>query len=74
MSQPDEVSGEISSIGEVEPPEPAPQLDAATVSLIESLFADAQIDRTKALELKAVLDQHGVFKAYEDRFLDLFKS
>jgi len=68
----DEVSGEISAIGEVEPP--APPLDPATKSQIESLFADATRDRTKALELKAVLDEHGVFKSYEDRFLDLFKS
>jgi len=40
---------------------------------IESLFAKAHQDRSKALELKAELDRHGVFKRYEDRFLDLFK-
>ena len=77
LSAADEVSGEISSIGEViDPPpiEPAqPSLAPETVSRIESLFSAATRDRTKALELKAILDEHGVFKAYEDRFLDLFK-
>jgi hypothetical protein len=29
--------------------------------------------REAALELKAELDRHGLFKRYEDRFLDLFK-
>jgi proteasome assembly chaperone (PAC2) family protein len=40
---------------------------------IESFFRAAQHDRSKALELKAELDRNGVFKRYEDRFLDLFK-
>lgn len=40
---------------------------------IEALFARAHQDRSQALELKAELDRHGVFKRYEDRFLDLFK-
>jgi hypothetical protein len=40
---------------------------------IETLFAKAHQDRSKALELKAELDRHGVFRRYEDRFLDLFK-
>ena len=39
---------------------------------IETLFEDASADRDKALELKAELDRCGVFKDYEDRFLDLF--
>ena len=41
---------------------------------IETLFAQAKSDRTKAFELKHVLDRLGVFKEYEDRFLDLFKK
>jgi uncharacterized protein len=40
---------------------------------IENLFTKAHQDRSQALELKAELDRHGVFKRYEDRFLDLFK-
>lgn len=41
---------------------------------IEALFQAARKDRSKAFELKQVLDKLGVFKAYEDRFLDLFKK
>lgn len=41
---------------------------------IETLFHQAAQDRTKAFELKQVLDRLGMFKDYEDRFLDLFKK
>lgn len=41
---------------------------------IEQLFAQARRDRAKALELKAELDRQGLFRDYEDRFLDLFKQ
>ena len=41
---------------------------------IETLFAQAEQDRSKAYELKRVLDQLEVFKDYEDRFLDLFRN
>lgn len=41
---------------------------------IETLFSQAKHDRKKALELKAELDRWNLFKRYEDRFLDLFKS
>jgi hypothetical protein len=40
---------------------------------IEALFEQALQDRSKAFELKQELDRLGVFKEYEDRFLDLFK-
>jgi proteasome assembly chaperone (PAC2) family protein len=40
---------------------------------IESLFDQAAKDRSKAFELKQELDRLGIFKEYEDRFLDLFK-
>ncbi len=43
------------------------------VQRIEELFARAATDRTKAFELKRELDRLGLFKRYEDRFLDLFK-
>jgi hypothetical protein len=39
---------------------------------LEALFAEAGKDRAKAFELKQELDRLGVFKDYEDRFLDLF--
>jgi proteasome assembly chaperone (PAC2) family protein len=41
---------------------------------IEELFSQAQRDRSKAYELKSELDRLGVFRDYEDRFLDLFKN
>jgi hypothetical protein len=41
---------------------------------IEGLFRQAARDRSKAFELKQMLDRLGVFKQYEDRFLDLFKG
>ncbi|MBM3992101.1 MAG: hypothetical protein FJ298_13980 [Planctomycetes bacterium] len=48
---------------------PAPDV----VARIEALFAQARRDRSRALELKSELDRHGLFRDYEDRFLDLFK-
>jgi proteasome assembly chaperone (PAC2) family protein len=41
---------------------------------IEDLFQQAVKDRSKAFELKQELDRLGVFKEFEDRFLDLFKK
>jgi len=41
---------------------------------IEQLFQQSQQDRSKAYELKRELDRLGVFREYEDRFLDLFKK
>jgi len=40
---------------------------------IERLFEDARRDPAKAMPLKNELDRLGVFKKYEDRFLDLFR-
>ncbi len=48
-------------------------LSAADKQTIERLFQAAMKDRSKAFELKRELDRLGVFKEYEDRFLDLFK-
>ena len=53
--------------------EPHP-LDAKARRRIEALFAKAGQDISKAMELKRELDRLGVFKTYEDRFLDLFKK
>lgn len=57
-------------------PEPAEEerLSAADQKRIEGLFEQAATDRSKAFELKQELDRLGVFKEYEDRFLDLFKK
>ncbi|HJZ93330.1 MAG TPA: PAC2 family protein [Gemmataceae bacterium] len=41
---------------------------------IEGLFEQAARQRSKAFELKRELDRLGVFKEYENRFLDLFKK
>jgi hypothetical protein len=62
-----------------EPEEPAkasspPPVDAKARRRIESLFDRVRRDRSKAMELKQELDRLGVFKQYEDRFLDLFHS
>jgi len=59
---------------------PAPQsadndaLSAEDERRIEGLFEQASRHRSKAFELKRELDRLGVFKDYEDRFLDLFKK
>jgi proteasome assembly chaperone (PAC2) family protein len=50
------------------------QLSSADAERIEELFDLAEKDRAKSFELKQELDRLGVFKNYEDRFLDLFKK
>lgn len=57
-------------------PEPseAEGIAPAQLQRIEKLFQQAEKDRAKAFELKQELDRLGVFKDYEDRFLDLFKK
>lgn len=57
-----------------QPTEPERQLNQADEQRIEKLFEEAAKDRSKAFELKQVLDRLGIFKDYEDRFLDLFKT
>ena len=42
-------------------------------SQIERLFEEAKKDPGRAMNLKHELDRLGVFKRYEDRFLDLFR-
>ena len=49
-------------------------LNEADRQSIERLFDQSATDRSKAFELKQELDRLGVFKEYEDRFLDLFKT
>lgn len=57
----------------VEPAEEE-RLDPEEERKIENLFEQAARDRSKAFVLKRELDRLGVFKDYEDRFLDLFKK
>jgi proteasome assembly chaperone (PAC2) family protein len=65
----DDEFGLFSATDEVEEPRPAPDDERR----IEDLFSQAQQDRSKAYELKRELDRLGLFKDYEDRFLDIFK-
>lgn len=51
----------------------AVERERETRAHVEALFAEAQRDRAKATQLKAELDRLGLFKQYEDRFLDLWK-
>ncbi len=55
-------------------PDEEPGLKPADAQRIEELFQRAEKDRSKAFELKQELDRLGVFKDYEDRFLDIFKK
>jgi proteasome assembly chaperone (PAC2) family protein len=50
------------------------RLGSADRQRIEALFQEVVKDRSRAFELKQELDRLGVFKEYEDRFLDLFKK
>lgn len=56
-----------------EPPSEAELREREARRHIEELFTAAQRDRGRAPQLKAELDRLGVFKDYEDRFLDLFR-
>lgn len=51
-----------------------PQIDDNTRLHIESLFAQANEERSRAFLLKEELDRLGLFEQYENRFLDLFKK
>lgn len=51
-----------------------PKLPQSIKEKIEKLFELAKKDITKSNELKQELDKWGVYKEYEDRFLDLFKK
>jgi proteasome assembly chaperone (PAC2) family protein len=54
--------------------EPEEKIKPSQEKRIEELFSKAEKDRSKSFELKQELDRLGVFKDYEDRFLDLFKK
>ncbi|MBO0697796.1 MAG: PAC2 family protein [Zavarzinella sp.] len=69
---------ELDGEEEEEPEAPASAsgggLSESDTDRIEGLFEQARRDRKKAFELKRLLDRLGVFKDYEDRFLDLFRK
>jgi proteasome assembly chaperone (PAC2) family protein len=69
----EEPDGEDEEEPEVPAPEPG-RLSPTEADRIERLFDQARRDRKKAFELKQLLDRLGVFKDYEDRFLDLFRK
>lgn len=77
---PMETSGDDSSEAEFEATVPTPEesgpdpIPPDVLEHIEALFAAAREDRSKALQLKSELDRRGLFRRYEDRFLDLFKK
>jgi proteasome assembly chaperone (PAC2) family protein len=68
-----EEAGEADDEFKPEPAEPEGPNEADR-GRIERLFEEAGKNRSKAFELKQLLDRLGVFKDYEDRFLDLFKK
>ena len=73
----DAEGGEDAADGLPVPPAlPSPQeaLTDEQRAAIENLFDQARHDRSRAFELKQELDRLGVFRDYEDRFLDLFQS
>lgn len=69
----EESSVEEESAEEATPAE-TETIDPAEYERIEQLFQSAATNRSKAFELKQELDRLGLFKKYEDRFLDLFRK
>jgi hypothetical protein len=72
----DEDESDESAERPIEPVIPSPVdpgLDAPTLARIEELFEAARNDPGQAMKLKHELDRLGVFKKYEERFLDLFR-
>ena len=57
----------------VQPASPMEKLTPEDHARLDKLFDEAGTDRKKAFELKQELDRLGIFKEFEDRFLDLFK-
>jgi proteasome assembly chaperone (PAC2) family protein len=55
-------------------PEEEDRISPEDRELIERLFKESAIDRSKAYELKRQLDRLDAFAEYENRFLDLFKK
>ncbi|MGD9689961.1 MAG: PAC2 family protein [Phycisphaerales bacterium] len=73
QSQSPDGSTNPGNAGAASPPAPPPPPDPEVAGRIEALFDRAATDRAAADELKTLLDEHKLFPAYENRFLDLFK-
>jgi proteasome assembly chaperone (PAC2) family protein len=69
----DEDHDEEATVTEAEAASKEKLLDFDTRNRIEKMFERARRDRGKAVQLKQELDKLGVFRQYEDRFLDLFR-
>lgn len=70
MEQGRDDDGEEPEIGS----EPEQGLSDTDRIRLDVLFGQARSDHSKSFELKQELDRLGVFKEYEDRFLDLFRK
>ncbi|MDD5427813.1 MAG: PAC2 family protein [Candidatus Omnitrophica bacterium] len=55
-------------------PRPKKVVPPYIMQKIEKLFSEAASDKAKAILLKSELDRWDLYKAYEDRFLDLFRE
>lgn len=69
----DEIASEATPPPDRERKDAPSEPDPATLDRIERLFAEARKDRAKVVNLKQELDRTGLFRRFEDRFLDLFK-
>lgn len=74
VQQPPEEEFSVADIDDGEGPGDTDKLTPEERAHVERLFEAAETDRAKALGLKAELDRLGVFRHFENRFLDLFKS
>lgn len=70
----DDETEEVETAEEISWRADEPRLSPGDRARIEALFDRAQLDRSRAFELKQELDRLQVFPRYEDRFLDLFKK
>ncbi len=76
MAMVEEKVKNVLTIEEEEPESPPAEkkVPGYVMERIEKLFREAKKDKSKANILKKELDRWGLYKLYEDRFLDLFKE
>ncbi|MFP4014929.1 MAG: PAC2 family protein [Chitinispirillaceae bacterium] len=68
-----ENSAEAEEFEQSAPSGPKDDIPAEAREKIEALFREVARDRSRAVELKTELDRWGLFRRFEDRFLDLFR-
>ncbi len=66
-------TGETSATPPPAAPPPGHSLDPSSRRRIEQMFEAAKLNRGAAVHLKQELDRLGVFREFENRFLDLFR-